>query len=92
MRLNPDEIEFIARKVMKTLIAEQKIEVDSEPRVVEALVKVIADDLAVEDRLNDEVREVLSQHTTQMDRSDITYSDMFKKVKRELARQKGIIL
>jgi hypothetical protein len=92
MRLNPDEIEFIARKVMKTLIAEHKIEVDSEPRVVEALVKVITDDLAVEDRLNDEVREVLSQHTTQMDRSDITYSDMFKKVKRELARQKGIIL
>ena len=45
-----------------------------------------------EDRLNEEVREVLVQHTDQMDRSDITYSEMFKKVKRELAKQKGIIL
>jgi len=29
---------------------------------------------------------------TSMERSDITYSEMFKKVKRELAKQKGIVL
>jgi hypothetical protein len=35
---------------------------------------------------------VLAQHMTSMERSDITYSEMFKKVKRELAKQKGIVL
>ena len=54
--------------------------------------RVITDELLIEDRLNEEVREVLAQHTAQMERSDITYSEMFKKVKRELARKKGIIL
>jgi hypothetical protein len=92
MRLSSHEIEYLARKIVKTLVAEEKIEVDSEARVVEGLGRVIAEELAVEDRLNDEVREVLSQHTQAMERSDVTYSDMFKKVKRELAKKKGIIL
>jgi hypothetical protein len=35
---------------------------------------------------------VLAQHMTQMERSDITYSEMFRKVKRELAKKKGIVL
>jgi hypothetical protein len=35
---------------------------------------------------------VLNQHMSQMERSDITYSEMFRKVKRELAKKKGIVL
>jgi len=50
------------------------------------------DELSIEDRLNEEAREVLAQHMTHMERSDITYSEMFKKVKRELAKKKGIVL
>ena len=92
MRLSPDEIEFIARKIVKTLVAEERLAVDDEARVARGIAKVIADDLLVEDKLNEEVREILSQHTSQMERSDITYSDMFKKTKRELAKKKGIVL
>jgi len=56
------------------------------------LERVITEDLQVEDRLNDEVREVLVQHAGEMERSNITYSEMFKMVKRKLAKEKGIIL
>jgi hypothetical protein len=92
MRLTPDEIEYLARKIIKTLLADGKIEVDSEARVVEGLERVIAEELSIEDQLNDEAREVLAQHMNQMERSDIAYSEMFKKVKRELAKKKGIVL
>jgi hypothetical protein len=92
MRLSADEIQFISRKIVKTLVAAERLEVDDEARVVEAIAKVIVDELAVEDRLNDEAREVLAQHMSQMERSDITYSEMFRKVKRELAKKKGIVL
>jgi hypothetical protein len=92
MRLSPDEIHYIARKVVKVLTEDHRIEVDDRQRVVDGIVHVVAEELQVEDRLNEEVREVLIQHTRQMERSDITYSEMFKKVKRELAKQKGIIL
>jgi hypothetical protein len=92
MRLTTDEVAFIARKIVKTLVADGKIEVDSETRVAEGLVKVITDELMVEDRLNEEVREVLVQHSGEMERSNITYTEMFKMVKRKLAREKGIVL
>ncbi len=107
MRLSPDEIQYISRKIagasrrtrsstspedLKILTHERRIEVDDADRVIEGIARVITEELQVEDRLNEEVREVLVQHTDQMDRSDITYSEMFKKVKRELAKQKGIVL
>ena len=92
MRLSPDEIQFISRKIVKTLTADRRIEVDDADKVIEGIARVIIEELQVEDRLNEEVREVLVQHSAQMDRSDITYSEMFKKVKRELAKQKGIVL
>ncbi len=92
MRLTPDEIEYIARKIVKTLVATGKIEVDAEPPLVEGLQRAITEELMVEDRLNEEVRQVLVDHSADMQRSNITYTDMFNKVKRELAKKKGIVL
>lgn len=92
MRLTPHEVEYISRKIVKALVAEGKIEVDSNARVVEAITKVVTDELQVEDRLNEEVREVLLQHATEMDRSNVAYTEMFKMLKKKMAREKGIIL
>jgi len=92
MRLSPDEIQFISRKIIKTLLGEGKLEVDDEGRVTEAVARVIADELAVEDRLNEEVREVLIQHASEMERSNVTYTEMFKMLKKKMAREKGIVL
>src|SRR6185295_12495395 len=82
MRLTSDEIEYISHKIVKTLTAEGKLQMDSDTRVMEAIGKVITEELMVEDKLNAEVREVLIQHAT----------EMFKMVKKKLAREKGIIL
>jgi len=92
MRLTPNEIEYIARKIVKTLTSSGKLEVDSESRVIEAIGKVITEEMQVEDRLNEEVREVLMQHASEMERSNITYTEMFKMLKRKMAKEKGVIL
>jgi hypothetical protein len=92
MRLTPHEIEFISRKIVKTLVAAGRLEVDSESRVVEGIAKVVTDELQVEDRLNEEVRETLLQHASEMERSNVTYTEMFKMLKRKMAKEKGIVL
>jgi len=92
MRLTGDEIQYISRKIVKTLVGEGKLEVDSEPRVVDELARVITDEMMVEERLNEEVREVLMQHSSEMERSNITYTKMFKMLKKKMAREKGIVL
>jgi uncharacterized protein len=92
MRLTSDEVDFISRKIVKTLVAAHRIEVDSEARLAEGIGRVITEELMREDKLNEEVREVLVQHSSEMQRSNITYTEMFKMVKRKMAKEKGIIL
>lgn len=92
MRLTPNEIEYIARKIVKTLVGAGRLEVDSQPRVIESIAKVVTDEMQVEDRLNEEVRETLMQHASEMERSNVTYTEMFKMLKRKMAKEKGIVL
>jgi hypothetical protein len=92
MRLTADEVQYFSKKIVKTLVAEGKLEVDSEPRVVEGIARVMTDELLIEDKLNEEAREFLLQHAGEMERMNITYSEMFKMVKKRLAKEKGIIL
>jgi hypothetical protein len=92
MRLTSHEIEYISRKIVKTMVAAGRLEVDSPPRVVENIARVVTEELQVEDRLNEEVRETLLQHASEMERSNVTYTEMFKMLKRKMAREKGIIL
>ena len=47
MRLTSDEIEYISRKIVKTLTAAGKLELDSGPRVIEAIGKVITEEMMV---------------------------------------------
>jgi hypothetical protein len=92
MRLTSEEIEYLARKLVKTLTRGGHIEVEAEAAVVEGVAAVITEELLVEDKLNEEVREVLLQHSSEMQRSNITYAEMFKMVKKKLAKEKGVIL
>jgi hypothetical protein len=80
------------RKIVKTLRSEGKIQVDDGGQLTVGIAKVITDELAVEDRLNEEVREVLIQHSSEMERSNVTYTEMFKMLKKKMAKEKGIIL
>jgi len=92
VRLTPNEVQFLSRKVVKRLIADGKLEVEGVEGVMEAIGGIITRELQREDQLNEEVREVLVQHSDEMARSNITYNEMFKMVKRKLAKEKGLIL
>ena len=43
-------------------------------------------------RLNDEVREILNDHAEEMRRTNVEYREMFKMIKKKLARERKIIL
>ena len=50
------------------------------------------EELTVEDRLNDEVREILTQRQDEMRRTGVSYQEMYKKVKGQLARDRKLVL
>ena len=46
----------------------------------------------MEDRLNEEVRGIMEQHSEEISRGDINYQEMFRKIKMKLARERNLIL
>ena len=57
----------------------------------EFMASIIEEDLAVEDQLNDEVREVLSQYSEYMRKEGVSYQDMFRRIKNTLITQRKVI-
>jgi hypothetical protein len=49
-------------------------------------------ELSIEERLNEEVRQILTQYADQMRRTGASYQEMYKKVKSQLARDRKLIL
>ena len=52
------------------------------------MAQVIEEDLSVEDKLNDEVRDMLDQYSDYMRRENVSYQEMFRKIKNQLLAQK----
>lgn len=92
MQLPREYISYMARQVLKRLSAAGLIQYDQPEYVQEVINQVMLDEISIEDRINDEVRKILEQHGEEMKRVGATYEEMFKKVKRELVRQRKVIL
>ena len=64
----------------------------SNPAVAAGFIaEVIEEDLSVEDRLNDEVRDLLDDYSEYMRCENVSYQEMFRKIKNQLLAQKKII-
>jgi hypothetical protein len=92
MRLTKNQIEFISHRIMKDLIDRGFIEADDPTKLRDNFIQIVTDELSVEDQLNDEVREILSQHAEEMRQKNVEYREMFKMIKKKLARERKIIL
>lgn len=93
MRLRKEMIERIANKIVERLFRRELISEDSNQEVLRIrIAHVIETDLMVEDRLNDEVKEILRDFEDEMDRGNVDYSRMFTMVKTKLARERNLVL
>ncbi len=92
MLLSRDYVGYLAKKMVKRLVAAQMIETPAPEALAQRIRQTMAEELAVEDRLNEEVRQILSQYADQMRRSGASYQEMYKKVKSQLARERKLIL
>jgi hypothetical protein len=56
-----------------------------------SIAQIIEEDLSIEDKLNDEVRDMLDQYTDYMRRENVSYQEMFRKIKNQLLAQRKIL-
>lgn len=92
MRLQREYVDYMARAIVERLIAAEMINTADVAKVAEGIRDAMVEELSIEDRINDKVREYLSQYADEMRRTGVSYQEMFKRVKSELVRREKVIL
>jgi hypothetical protein len=92
MLLSRDFVGYMAKEIVKRLVNGKMIETKDAESLAQQVRQVMADEVTVEDRLNEEAREILSRYSEEMRRTGVSYQDMYKKVKTQLARERKLIL
>ena len=90
MLLSRAFISYLSRQLTKRLAA-GPLEAADEDLVRELIQNVVTDELSVEDQINAEVREILSQYSDYMRRQGVSYQEMFKRTKRMLLAERKVI-
>jgi hypothetical protein len=90
MLLAKEVVSYISKQLVKSLTP-GTIETSNPDLVAEKIAEVISEELAVEDRLNDEVRDLLSQYSEYMRREGVSYQEMFRRIKNTLISQRKVV-
>ena len=90
MLLAREFVSYISKQLVKSLTP-GTIETSNPDLVADKIAEVISEELAVEDRLNDEVRDLLSQYSEYMRREGVSYQEMFRRIKNTLISQRKVV-
>jgi len=93
MRIPKAWVPIIAKKIIDNLMAKElvrpKIPMDKLLQTAEGL---MMEELMVEDRLNDEVRLLLKQHESEIERGRMDYRALFELTKKKLVKERNLVL
>jgi hypothetical protein len=90
MLLPREFVTYLSRQIVRRL-SPGTIETHTPEKVVELVHSLISDELASEDKLNEEVRDILEQYSDYMRREGVSYQEMFRKAKNQLVQQRKIV-
>ncbi|MCK4931852.1 MAG: DUF507 family protein [Candidatus Aminicenantes bacterium] len=92
MRLNKNQIEHMAFIIVRNLFKEEKIIAESKNDLIANILNLITEEFLNEDKLDQEVREILNKHMEKIRKENIEYQTMFRMIKTKLARERNIVL
>jgi hypothetical protein len=90
MLLAREFVAYISRQLVRKLTP-GIVETNNPDLLAQKIDEVITEELSAEDRLNDEVRDLLSQYSEYMRREGVSYQEMFRRIKYTLISQRKVI-
>lgn len=82
-------VHYAARELARRL-SKEALEVRDKHELENAIEEVILGALDLEDEINAEAREILNQYSDFMRKNDVTYTDMFHRVKRKILEERKV--
>jgi hypothetical protein len=93
MRIHKSWVSSIATRIVENLIKKDLIE----PTIplnslIEETEKLLMDELTVEDRLNDEVHQLLRKYESEIEKGRLDFKKLFDMTKQKLVKERNIVL
>jgi hypothetical protein len=92
MALRREYVRLLSTKIVEDLKKQEMIEVPKGFDLAEQLFQVMDTEINLEDRINEEVRTLLTQYQDQMRQTGASYQEMFKLIKNKLVRERKLVL
>jgi uncharacterized protein len=93
VKLSPERIAALAGQLVEKLVAGGMIQPVADRRVLTvSLERVIVDELSVEDRISAEAKELMRQYESEIARGKLNEQQLFLMIKKQLVKEKGVIL
>lgn len=93
MRIPKTWVSLITKKVVDGIISKQLI---TSRIPIEQLLsnteELIMDELMAEDRISEEVREILRKHNSEIERGKVDYRKLFELTKQKIVKERNLIL
>lgn len=93
MRIPKTWVPVLAKEVMEELLRKESVKLNAPQEQVTSMIEeLILEELTVEDRLNDEVREILKKFDSEIEQGRLDYRRLFDMTKHKLVKERDIIL
>ena len=93
MRIPKTWVPLLAKKIIDNILS-KSLAATSIPRekLVSETEEILMNELTLEDRLNEEVRELLKTHATEIEKGRLDYRRLFELTKQKLVRERNLVL
>ncbi len=93
MRVPKSWVPILARRISENLTLKEAVKITVPmDKFIEKTEEIIVEELMVEDKLNDEVRELLKKHSTDIERGRMDYRKLFELTKQKLVKERNLVL
>ena len=75
---------LLKQKMIQPLLEKEKL--------ISLIENTLTDDMMVEERLNQETRELMKNYADQIEKGEADYNRLFQMIKQKLAKERGIII
>jgi len=92
MKMTKNLLNHMAYRIVKGLVAQGLITAEDRNRLVESVSTLLEEEIQKEEQLEEEVRNILLQHSDKIRVENVDYQEMFRMIKQKIAKERGIVL
>lgn len=93
MRIPKSWVPVLAKKIAENLTSKEllapKVPID---KFIAQIDEILLEELMVEDRLHEEIRDLLKKHGTDIERGRMDYRRLFELTKQKLVRERNLVI